>query len=395
MAFKAELLRKKLKEEGKKRADLATATRRNVRTVSRWLTGENAPKTKDLEAISRVLNCRPQDFDPFFADMGLGEVSIQAHVSTASHNAYEVMRWRYGVSQKQLMELAPVLFAIVAGHALKVPEQDAEHAREAHRLGLSYPLSPEHHIHEQASERRKCFGLKPKDPMRDHPQNLFCEAVRRLSSHIGDNVDTQWFVGAEPQDAPTAAGYIPDVDLLEKITGGDWRLVEAIVKGRIRLSKCRDEVFQNGKSFDNDDKFLQAFAVAVRQERDKQIEEQRKAGLKKLDAWRAFYAERHPDMAQEYDDLVAQHCHEEQWYPKHYTEDDRVQSWIDPFKEDRHINENSLPEYQQRKAAAEEKDKGAKTLTLVFPHEDPVYRRFEELKRHRSQLKKQFEEVWA
>ncbi|WP_183073587.1 helix-turn-helix domain-containing protein, partial [Roseinatronobacter ekhonensis] len=62
MAFKAELLRKKLKEEGKKRADLAAATRRNVRTVSRWLTGENPPKTKDLEAISRVLNCRPQDF---------------------------------------------------------------------------------------------------------------------------------------------------------------------------------------------------------------------------------------------------------------------------------------------------------------------------------------------
>jgi len=121
MAFKAELLRKKLKAEGKSRDELAAAINKHKRTVSRWLAGTNPPKPKDLEAIARVLNCKPLDFDPFFADMGVGEVSIQAHVSAASHNAYELMRWRYGVSQKQIMELAPVLFAIVAGHALKVP----------------------------------------------------------------------------------------------------------------------------------------------------------------------------------------------------------------------------------------------------------------------------------
>ncbi len=120
MAFQAELLKKKLKAEGKSRGELAAELKKHKRTVSRWLAGTNPPKPKDLEAIAHVLNCKPQDFDPFFADMGLGEVSIQAHVSAASHNAYELMRWRYGVSQKQIMELAPVLFAIVAAHALKV-----------------------------------------------------------------------------------------------------------------------------------------------------------------------------------------------------------------------------------------------------------------------------------
>jgi len=109
MAFKAELLKKKLKAEGKSRDELAAELKKHKRTVSRWLAGTNPPKPKDLEAIAHVLNCKPQDFDPFFADMGLGEVSIQAHVSAASHNAYELMRWRYGVSQKQIMELAPVL----------------------------------------------------------------------------------------------------------------------------------------------------------------------------------------------------------------------------------------------------------------------------------------------
>jgi transcriptional regulator with XRE-family HTH domain len=75
MAFMSELLKKKLKEEGKSQEELAAALKKHRRTVSRWLAGSNPPKPKDVEAIARVLNCKPQDFDPFFADMGLGEVS--------------------------------------------------------------------------------------------------------------------------------------------------------------------------------------------------------------------------------------------------------------------------------------------------------------------------------
>ncbi|MXO72995.1 helix-turn-helix domain-containing protein [Alteraurantiacibacter buctensis] len=72
MAFNAALLRKKLKEEGRTRAFLAELTGKNERTVSRWLNGGNSPKTKDLEKIATALNCRPQDFDPRYADEGPG-----------------------------------------------------------------------------------------------------------------------------------------------------------------------------------------------------------------------------------------------------------------------------------------------------------------------------------
>ena len=44
-------------------------------------------------------------------------------MSVASHNAYEMMRLRYGVTQKTIIELAPILFSIVASYALKVPEE--------------------------------------------------------------------------------------------------------------------------------------------------------------------------------------------------------------------------------------------------------------------------------
>jgi len=385
MAFKAELLKKKLKAEGKSRDELAAELKKHKRTVSRWLAGTNPPKPKDLEAIAHVLNCKPQDFDPFFADMGLGEVSIQAHVSAASHNAYELMRWRYGVSQKQIMELAPVLFAIVAAHALKVPDQDDALEREAWMNGRPSTQTQSDGIDRQASQSRKCFGLASPDHNLD-PRNLFDAAVQRLSVQASDYVDAKWYIGAAPGDVPGATGYITDTEFLDKITGGDWTLVEAIVKGRIRLSSVLQEIRERKEGAS-----VEALANAIRKAHEARIEEQRAAGLKKLKAWREFYAAHHPELAEEYDVLVTQHCHEEGWYPDRYTDDDRIQSWVNPGREDRHINENTLVEYQRLKAARNEDGKFA----FVFPHEDPVYRRFETLQHHRAQLKKQFEEAWS
>jgi transcriptional regulator with XRE-family HTH domain len=386
MAFNAELLRKKLKAEGTSRDELAAKLKKHKRTVSRWLAGTNPPKPKDLEAIARVLNCKPQDFDPFFADIGVGEVSIQAQVSAASHNAYELMRWRYGVSQKQIMELAPVLFAITAAHALKVPDQDDALEREARMFGRGGTERIGDYIDRQASELRQCFGLASPDPNSEPSRNLFDTAIRRLSRQAADYVDAQWYVGAAPGDVPGAAGFIPDTNFLEEITGGDWTLVEAIVKGRIRLSTVLQEIGERREGAS-----VEALASAIRHAHDARIEEQREAGLKKLRAWREFYSARHKELAEEYDSLVDQHCHEEGWYPEQYTDDDRIQNWVNPIREDRHINEDTLVEYQRLKAARTEDGK----FTLVLPFQDPVYRRFQALQHHRAQLKKQFEEAWS
>ncbi|WP_313138230.1 hypothetical protein [Paracoccus jeotgali] len=396
MAFKAELLKKKLKEQSKTRDELVADLKkqgcsRHKRTVSRWLAGTNPPKPKDLEAIARVLHCKPQDFDPFFADIGLGEVSIQAHVSAASHNAYELMRWRYGVSQKQIMELAPILFSIVAGHALRVPVQDKEVARLAVENGLSDPRLQGGHLEDQASKLKKCFGIETSHPETETSRNLFSEAIIRLSAQISSHVDTKWFVGAAAEEAPNAAGYIPDIKLVEALSEGQPQLAEAISKGRIRLSS----VLQQAKEAKGGDLSIKEFAKAIRAAHEQGIEAQRKAGLKKLNAWRAFYAERHPELAAEYDDLVAKHCHEEGWYPERYTDDDRAQSWIDPFQEDLHLNEDTLLEYQRLKAEARRADAINNTLTLVMTDNDPAYCRFKELQRHRTKLKKRFEEEWA
>lgn len=399
MAFKAELLREKLQEEGKTRADLARATRRNVRTVSRWLRGENAPKAKDLEAIAQALDCRPQDFDPFFASTELEEVSIQAHVSVASHNAYELMAWRYEVTQKQIMELAPILFAIVAGHALKVPEQNDAYNREAARLGLDHHRDLAWHIHEKASKEMKCFGIKVPEAELEHGvvhQNLFCEAIRRLSFEIQDYVRYNDFVGAGPQDVPTAAGYVPDIQLLEAITAGDPVLIEALVKGRVRFSKCYEELQKSEEKLETAEDISKALSSIIQRDLDKSVEEKRRKGLVKLEAWRAFYAERHPDLAQEYDNLVSKYCHEEGWSPRECTEDDKRQIWINPYKEDRHIDDEKLPEYHQKKAEIAASGRDPEELFWFFSaSSSPIFGRLRKLQQHRLEIKKQFEEVWT
>lgn len=395
MAFKAELLRTKLKEAGKSRSFLARQTGKTERTVSRWLNGGNPPKGKDLQRIAEVLGCTPQDFDPSFADDGQDGITIGARVSTASHNAYELLRLSYGVTQKQIMELAPVLFSIVAAHALRVPDEDLAAVQAAEDLGIYI----QHHGGAReaqgferdriAAKERKCFGLPPKNIEEEETRNLFYLAVSRLCRNIEADVSVQYMVRPDPGESPSAVGFIPDVVMLQGLTGGDDRLIEAITKGQIRFAKCWAE-FQKGgvKTVEAMVAILRRELEQVDSERRKALARRREASLAKLDAWCAFYEEHHPELAREYDDIVANHCHPDGWYPGDYDTELKEAFHADPYAEHRHIDEKTLPEYKRLVAEAEN---GAPVF--YFSWEDPIYRRLQELEFHRARSKEQFEEV--
>lgn len=389
MAFKGDLLRKKLKEEGKTQKSLAQAMGKNERTVSRWLNGGNPPKGKDLDKIAQLLNCRPQDFDPSYVDEGIG-VPMYARVSVASHNAYEMMRLRYGVTQKAIIELAPVLFSIVAAYALKVPGDDDMLHAEAIRRGLHSPRwssadDAEGFAYDaRASANKKCFGLPANAPATALPRNLFYEAIFRLSLDISEHVDTTYFCSPEPGDAPVAAGFIPDVDMIGALTGGDAALIEALAKGRIRLSTCWEAYQKSGS--DTLEGFPSILLRELAREDDEhqtELAAKREESLVQLKAWRAFYEERHPDLAAEYDQIVATYCHEEGWVPEWYGDDLKEACRADPYQELRFINDDLLPEYQRRRAEG--------GFALSF--NDPIHQRFRELEAHRGTVKAAFEEL--
>ncbi|MFG6083655.1 helix-turn-helix domain-containing protein [Paracoccus litorisediminis] len=391
MAFKAELLRKKLKESGKTRAFLSDVTDRTERTVSRWLNNGPRPKDKDLEKIARALGCDPREFDPSFAPEGLGSVAVHAQVSVAAHNAFAMLNFRYGVSQREIIEVAPILFSIVAAYGMGIPEDDDALAVEAHRRGLASPLNDlENPVHggvsvsemdARAVRKNRCFGLPATSAMAPPSRHLFHEAIMRLSGKTGKRVDARNFVLPESGEAPTAVGFIPDVELFHNMTKDDAKLQDGLMKGQIHLSPILGD-WKSGR-FSNGDEFRKALYSSLDKERDayrQPLAEQREIGLAQLKAWRAFYGERHPDLAREYDQIVDVHCHEDGWYPIDYAEEDKAKFWTKPYLEERFINEATLPDLQRRRESGHH----------ARVDSEPICLNFQKLRRHRDEIRLEF-----
>ncbi|KPH67137.1 helix-turn-helix transcriptional regulator [Novosphingobium sp. ST904] len=390
MAFRADLLRKKLKDENRTQKFLAGELKTTQRTVSRWLSGANAPKGKDLERIANVLNCDAREFDPSHADEGAG-ILVSARVSVASHNAYEVMGHRYGVSQKAIVELAPILFSIVAARALNIPGEDLLLHDEATRRGLTSPLLGDNYqdqsgfeMDRRAASNGLCFGLKAGNPLEENPRNLFVEAMHRLTFGLADTVNLDGLVTTEAGEVPTASGSVVDVDVLRSMTGDSPELMQALASGQLRLSKCMDE-FRAGGS----DKVESLAAILQRHlEADTAVhrtalEARREASLGKLAAWHAAYAQDYPEMSAEYDELMQAYCHEAGWCPDWFTDDQKDELWADPFGERRFIDEDILPSFLLVRTSS----------ALTMPQITSIKNRIRKIEAHRSTSKAAFEEA--
>jgi len=376
MTFDPKKLKELLAERGITNRDLADRLAMNRRQVSRWISGENPPTEKNKQKIAEVLGCDAAVFDPSFSNEG--DVPVYAKVSTASHNAFTVMQKRFGISQKDLVELAPVLFAVVADLALKVPDVDLERASQGYvPYWTSADMQDGFNLCDvPAAKNRKCFGISPERPDRQVARNLFFTALERLCTSA-QNVRVMPTV--EPGVTPTAKGFNPDVDYLHELAGHDPHLIDAVTKGRVRLTRVLDAAEQSGKP--------------VRDILHREVQTVRGQNLRKLEAWRSVYAEQFPAESREYEDIVAAHCHPEGWCPEHYSAAYRAECWADPFLEDRHLNEKTLSVYQQ--AQTSHQAKNSTGIDLVFPWTDPIYQRFEALKRHRNASKRKFQEAGA
>lgn len=354
MDFNKKLLRHKIAEAGITQVELAGMIGVTSRTVNRWLQGGKPPKASYIEKLAKELHCRPEDFDPRYAD-GKNEIHVEGRVTAASHNAYATMKLIYGVDHQTIIELAPILFSIVAARAVNLPGQDeawwGELDREAKSLGFprldrfQNPADQDGFaIDEQAAQSSRCFGLKAEDEIQARPRNLFVAAMQRMTHEAGSDVSMDQFVPDDAGEAPTAIGFNPHVALYDSIAEGDAEIVRKLVDGdlRLSLSVTKAEFKANGS--------LEEYAEIIRNDLAEQaanhrakLAARREEGLSRLSAWRAFYQERHPDLAREYDDLVAAYCKPEGWYPEYYSEASRELDYANPFIETRFIDGDLLP----------------------------------------------------
>lgn len=395
MAFKAELLREKMKACGVSQKHLAERTEFDVRSISRWANDRQIPKTASILKLAEALGCSPRDFDPDFADSMEG-VIVSGRVSAASHNAYAAMKLVFNVSQTQILELAPILFATVAARALQIPGDDdnfiAAHEREARSRGIrierhgNVDESDGLDVDREAVRNHQCFGLEPEQDSKALPRNLFFEALRRMVAKTGNAVSIDMWEQGWPGHVPDAYGFNPHVALLDLVAEGDPEIIRRLVRGEARFSTSIDKAQIANKGD------LNQLAELIRKDLADQaaahramLEDQRRASQARLDRWRLGYEREHPELAQEYEELTAALCHPANWYPAYYSDKMIEEACANPFAEARFVDDARYP--------------GRFARLRLFDHEtEPVYpcthadfERFEELQAHRAASKAAFE----
>lgn len=394
MAFDKELLRRKITEAGISQVRLAELVEVTPRTVNRWLQGEKPPKADHIKKLAEKLHCRPEEFDPRYAD-GENYIRVEGRVSAASHNAYATMNLVYGVDEQTIIELAPVLFSIVAARAVNLPGQDevwwGDLAKEAKSLGLPhlqrFPSLEDQEgfaIDERASLANQCFGLKAENEFEATPRNLFVEAMRRMTGEAGPGVSMDQFAPSDAGETPTALGFNSHVALFDFIAEGDPEIVRKLARGDVRLSQsmARAELNANG-SIDAKAEIIRKDLAEQAASHRAKLAARREEGLTRLKAWRIFYQEFHPDLAKEYDDLVAAYCKPEGWYPDYYSDLDREQDYAAPFAETRFIDDDLLPRPHD----------AANRGRLWLSFNAPEMQRLKELEIHRLRSKAEFRKM--
>ena len=69
MALDREKMRALMKARGVTQKDIKEATGEDARTVSRWMSGGNNPRDRDVRIIGQLLSCEPGAFYPNYVDV--------------------------------------------------------------------------------------------------------------------------------------------------------------------------------------------------------------------------------------------------------------------------------------------------------------------------------------
>lgn len=341
MALDREKLRALMKARGVTQKDIKEATGKDARTVSRWMSGGNVPKDRDLRIIAELLSCEPVAFYRNFVDIPDGRVPIHASVSVASHNAFEVMGLRYAVTQRDIIEIAPVLFAILAGHAIRVPEQDLDAWRAARKAGLNVHIGRNAEevegfdLDKRAADERKCFGIAANSGNAT-PRNLFAVALRRLCQDLKGIVDATSMLEPDAGTPLKAVGFNVDPEILSFLAQEDAERVSDFMTGRLRLP-ARETLERFGMQAVVEDVLRQENA------RDAKLAELRQESLRKLSAWQAAYAADNPALDAEYELLAARYFEPEGHVAEGLSAEERDAIYADTFSAKRELKEGCFP----------------------------------------------------
>ena len=253
MGFDKKEFKKKMKAKGITQDRLGKILDKSPRQIARWLGPKQRLKHEVIEQLCYAIDESPDIFDASWSDNDTStqKVRVNAHISHAAMNGYYILKFWYGVSQKDLIELAPTMFAILAEKAILAPtereQQSIKDKQIAELLGLH--LNSDYHEEEQYPDQYENPKQKG-DEFRDkharaifgHTQgynNPFENILNRLSSeNASPGKVTQGY-------CPTSIGATFNRKLINVLTNLDLELSEAIWQGDIPLYKIDVEVLKS------------------------------------------------------------------------------------------------------------------------------------------------------
>nr|WP_321251734.1 helix-turn-helix transcriptional regulator [uncultured Ruegeria sp.] len=246
MALDHKLLKETLKSRKLTQSLIEDWTGKNIRTVRRWLSGQNQPGEEDIRTIASKLNIEPEKLDPRLEEQSAGKIQVSARLSVSSHNAYQILKNRYGVSQTEVIELAPIMFAAIAKFSDTLARQEAS---ELEKASQRYPIDPssvQHVAVELAfAESGLIFGTDS-----ETGDYLDCIGVGNPFANCID-----YLAGGSSRtrvtplgECPGSKDFVVDETALLELTSGDKELATAIADGKIRLDLMHKDLWNENRT---------------------------------------------------------------------------------------------------------------------------------------------------
>ena len=234
--------------------ELAAKIGTDVGTLSRWKSGKvKTLRSDNLARLCEALGTTPTEL---CADGPLPESSkdsdaanrgqVTMMLDTACRNALALVARRYGVTRQQIVEVAPLLFLVIAEESLSHRRKQLqlhENSAPRHlREWLKAPFDPEDQellgIEERSIEERDLFAAHvvgwDENYSKDNPFALFLSEKLSETKLRGGKV-VIW-------DGDESPSYMIGIDELVDLIGNDknaWRLV---LKGKVALAEMPGDI---------------------------------------------------------------------------------------------------------------------------------------------------------
>ena len=248
MAFDKKKFKEAMKKGGFTQKHLAEYFNKDIKTINRWLSKNYILKSELVRDLCLAIKSSPNEFDPEWegAIENKNHARVSARVSSASKNGYWLMAKLYGVSETEIVELAPTLFAMFAAAVFEKGNNDKRKAA-ARILAEEYGLiPPDHTVMKQQEEY-----------IREEKKEEFIAASKIFGGEIIDENDDYYFGSVNPfydqlksfaqsskiikegyssfGKCPSSHGTAFDIPSINEISGNDYEISEAISLGQIEL----------------------------------------------------------------------------------------------------------------------------------------------------------------